>query len=337
MKKTKKKSSEAVSAGNNIYIWMMNRTVYYDTSVHAAQVSFFILVSFFPFMMLLLTVARYTPIDAQIIKQALERVVPGVLSELVGGWLDEIVGASGGVVFSLTIIGLVWSGSKGFDGIVLGLDKIYVCAKRRNYFVRRVFSLVYLLAFIVMVILTLVVIVFGNKILDEVTYLVPFIGEHRGIIGLLRVAVFFILFTSYFLILFKFVPSSTTVRGVKRTFRGELEGAGVTAILWAGFSFLYSFYVNYYGSIRSLYGSLTSLVLLMLWLYFCINFIFIGALINNFRYQTGRSPLSSAIRDIYPAYKYLVKDEMRAMENRKKQRNKKKITEVKEEEKNGFI
>ena len=303
--------------GNNIYLWMSNRITNYYISVHAAQVTFFMLVSFFPFMMLLLTVARYTPIDVVTIEESLERVVPGVLSELISGWLDEIVQASSGVVFSLTIIGLLWSGSKGFDGIVLGLDKIYVTVKRRNYFVRRVFSLVYLLVFIVMVITTLIVVVFGNRILDELTVLIPFIGEHRGIIALLRLAVFFILFTAYFLVLFRFVPSGKTVRGVRRTVKGELEGAGVTAILWAGFSFLYSFYVDYYGSIRSLYGSLTSLVLLMLWLYFCINFIFIGALVNNFKYQTGRDPLKSVFKDIIPAYRFLVEDEKRAMASRR--------------------
>jgi membrane protein len=60
----------------------------------------------------------------------------------------------------------------------------------------------------------------------------------------------------------------------------EFPGALVSAAGWMGFSYLYSFYIDNMGNYSNMYGSLTAIVLFMLWFYFCMYILFIGGEVN---------------------------------------------------------
>jgi membrane protein len=77
----------------------------------------------------------------------------------------------------------------------------------------------------------------------------------------------------------------------------ELPGAVIAAVGWVGFSLLYSFYIDRIGNF-SLYGSLTAVVLAMLWLYFCLYILFLGAEINVWLQQNALLPLLRRRRKI---------------------------------------
>ena len=121
---------------------------------------------------------------------------------------------------------------------------------------------------------------------------------------LLRSAFSLLLFTIYFAFLYYFIP------GRHALFREELPGAILSSFLWISFSYLYSFYVDTWGTISSIYGSLTSIVFLMLWLYFCITFLFLGALLNKYL-QTYHSihPIND-LRRISDIVKYYLKSKI---------------------------
>ena len=61
----------------------------------------------------------------------------------------------------------------------------------------------------------------------------------------------------------------------------ELPGAVLTSMGWIGFSYLYSFYIDHMANFSNTYGSLTAVVLLMLWLYACMYMLLIGGEIND--------------------------------------------------------
>ena len=60
----------------------------------------------------------------------------------------------------------------------------------------------------------------------------------------------------------------------------ELPGAILSAAGWLGFSYLYSFYIDRMSNYSAMYGSLTAIVLCMIWLYACMYIMFIGAELN---------------------------------------------------------
>ncbi|MBO5485957.1 MAG: YihY/virulence factor BrkB family protein [Eubacterium sp.] len=276
---------------NNIIVWFIKKFEEHRVSVHAAQVAFFILVSFFPFMMFLITLLRYTPLSEDIILNALNEVIPGGLESIVTDWLHETFRSASGTVLSLTVISTLWAGSKGFYGIARELDEIYEVPKQKNIFLRRLLSLLYTVIFTIMIILSLIVLVYGNRIVTLIQTHIPAMSRLTMLTFLLRSAVAFILFVGYFVFLYRFVPER------KSTFRQEIPGAILSAFLWIIFSYLYSLYVDYRRAFSSIYGSLTNIVLLMLWMYLCINIIFLGAMLNQYLSQHKRLNLISALKD----------------------------------------
>lgn len=260
---------------DNTIIWFITQFKNNRISTHAAEVAFFIVVSFFPFLMFLITLLGYTPIQQSVLEQLIAELVPGTLSELVTGWLQESYNASG-TLLSITIISTLWAGSKGVNSIAFELENIYGIKERRGFTVRRLHSVIDTIIFSVMIIISLALLVYGNQIIQLIVRYFPHITGVRQLLFLARSGFSLALFVLYFTLLYSFVPKR------HGTVRDEIPGAILSSILWITFSYLYSIYIDTRQGITSVYGSLTSIVLLMLWLYFCIIFVFIGALLNQY-------------------------------------------------------
>jgi membrane protein len=258
-------------------MWFIEKFDEHRISVHAAQVAFFILISLFPFLMFFFTLLQYTPLSEDMMNTFIAAVIPGSLSTILTSWIHETYTSASGTILSLTAITALWAGSKGFASIAYELDRIYEVPRRRGLLSRRLLSLLSTLVFTLMIIFSLILLVYGNQIVLAVQHFFPQLTGLRLILFLLRSVISFLLFTVYFLCMFRFLPNR------KSRFRDELAGASFSAFLWILFSYLYSLYVDAYPSFSSLYGSLTYMILLMLWMYICIILIFLGAMLNEYR------------------------------------------------------
>lgn len=98
---------------NNLYIWSIKNIKSNRISIHAAQVAFFIMVSFFPFLMFFITLLKHTPISEAVLLASVQKVIPASLSSLISTWLNESFEAST-TILSATVISALWAGSKGF-------------------------------------------------------------------------------------------------------------------------------------------------------------------------------------------------------------------------------
>ncbi len=245
-------------------------------SVHSAHVVFFVMVSFFPFVMFFFSLLQHTPLVEDNLLHIMEQYLPGTLNRVLSGWIQEAYGKSSGTLLSISVIATLWSGSKGFIGITLGLDKIYGCARKKRWIIKRIESILYTLAFATILIISLVVFVYGSKILALIDSYSPI--ETPWYIGIssLRPILGFTIFFLFFLLMYSFVPERKPV--VKQ----EIPGAFFTSSMWIIFSYLFSIYIDNFNNFTSIYGSLTYIVLFMLWMYICINILFIGALLNQF-------------------------------------------------------
>ena len=117
---------------------------------------------------------------------------------------------------------------------------------------------------------------YGNRILLAIDSF--FSIETPLFIGIFSLRSFlgFTIFFLFFLLLYMFIPDR------KPNVKEEIPGAMFTSVLWILFSYLFSIYIDYFTNFSSIYGSLTYIVLFMLWLYVCMNILFFGALINRF-------------------------------------------------------
>ncbi|BBF44104.1 ribonuclease BN [Lachnospiraceae bacterium KM106-2] len=242
--------------------------------VFSAQAAFFIILSFFPFLMCLLTLLQYLPIGESFLMQTITDIMPSALHSFIIMIISEIYDNAGGTIISVTVITAMWSASKGFLAIVRGLNKIYDINETRNYFKLRFISAIYTFIFAILIMITLGFLVFGNRLYIWVVNAVPLLEDLALLIISLRTIGSLFILIGFFLLLYIFIPNRKT------KFFAELPGAILSATGWLLFSYLYSFYIDNMSNMSATYGSLTAIVLLMLWLYFCMYILFIGAECN---------------------------------------------------------
>lgn len=246
-----------------------------NVSAFSAQAAFFLIISFFPFAMFLMTLLNYLPFSKPDLLATVESAFPQTVAAYLSDILNELLEKSNGTVLSITAIAALWSASKGFYAIVRGLDAIYRSNGKRNYFLTRILAALYTLLFAVLIIAVLFIFVFGNQIYLWSLQYVPILSDMALLIISVRTLVGFCLMILFFALVFITMPNR------KSSFFAELPGAIIASAGWIGFSYLFSFYIDNFSNYSATYGSLTAVVLCMLWFYACMYIMFIGAEINQ--------------------------------------------------------
>ena len=255
----------------------MNRMNQDHVSAFAAQAAFFILMSFVPFLMLLLPLVTYVSITKDMVVEMILQVMPdaGDFRSFLLSIIQEVYDKSTAVV-PISAIFTLWSAGKGLQGLTNGVNASYHVKETRNYVVTRIRSALYTLVFILAVIGSLILLVFGNSIQKLLTRYIPALARVTAYIIGMRTAVSLVVLALIFLMVYKFLPNRKT------SFRSQVPGAVISAVAWSLFSLGFSVYLDYYDGFSNMYGSLTTIILILLWLYFCMYIVLIGAEINAY-------------------------------------------------------
>lgn len=244
-------------------------------SAFAAQTAFFVILSFFPFFIFLLTMLKFLPIPAEKLLATVQSFFPVAIHEFAGMLLGEVLQKTSGALVSISALTALWSASRGVLVIVQGMNAVYGNKETRNYVVVRLLAVGYTLLFAVVLVLTLLLLVFGNQIYLRVQSRFPILEHAAVLIICIRTVSSFLILALFFWALYLFVPNRRT-----KHITGELPGAVLGAAGWLIFSYLYSFYIDHLSNFSAMYGSLTAIVLCMIWLYACMYLMFIGAEFN---------------------------------------------------------
>ena len=242
---------------------------------YAAQTAYFIMLSFFPFIILLVTLIRYTSITPADVYEAARAIFPASMDSFILSLINEVYSKTA-VTVSVSAIVAAWSAGKGFLALMRGMNTIYNVEERRNYIILRLRSALYTVVFVIAIILSLVVLVFGNSIHEAAVEHMPFLAVVTGMIVRLKGIVGVCFLTVVFMLLYRFVPTR------RARLLSQAPGALFSSVCWYLFSIGFSIYVEYSPGISNMYGSLTTIVLVMLWLYFCMYIILLGAEINSY-------------------------------------------------------
>ncbi len=244
-------------------------------SLHSAYTSFFLILSLFPCMLLLLGLLKYTPLGVRELLDLLEGLLPESLLPL-AKWLAETSYAhSSGTVISVSAVAALWSASRGMYGLHRGLNAIYGPVPGRGYLRSRIFSMLYTLVFLLALTATLVAHVFGSALLDFLQMTTrPGILVLMGIVDL-RFFLLLTLLTVLFAAMYALLPRR------KGRFSRQLPGALFAALGWLLSAELFSVYMAHFGRYTNIFGSLYGLALGMLWLYFCVSLMLCGGVLNR--------------------------------------------------------
>lgn len=243
-----------------------------NITAFAAQSAFFILLSAIPFLMVFSSLLKYTPITQEILTQAVKNYMPSYISPLMISLIAEVYNQSIGLI-SIAAVVAIWSSAKGLQYLGTGLNMVNNCKETRNWFVLRFRAMLYTLVLIMMIVLVLVLLVFGTTLQKAAIRYLPIISHFMNVLIGIRIILVLGLLIVFFALIFKMLPNR------KATFKSQLPGAILSAVSWYVFSFALSIYVEYFNGF-STYGRMATIVLVMLWLYFCMYILLLCAEAN---------------------------------------------------------
>ena len=242
--------------------------------LHAAYTGFFLVLAIFPALMLLLGFLRYTGLHVRTLTELVADVVPQALMPIARRLILSAYQNSSGMVLSISAVTAWWSASSGMYGLLRGMNSIYGVRESRSWLRTRLYSMFYTLGFMVALILSLLVEVFGEKLLSYW----PARWAPGVVEDMLNLHFFVLLGLETFL----FAAMYTVLPNRNNKIVESLPGAMLAAVGWQIFSDLYSVYVEYFTGYSNIYGSVYAVAVSMLWLYCCICILFCGGVLNAY-------------------------------------------------------
>lgn len=244
-----------------------------QVTTYASSAAFYIFLSIIPIIVLLFTIVPYTPLTEDGVLNVLLEILPDSLDTFTTGIVAEVYDKNIAIL-SVSAIVLLWSASKGMQAITLGLNSINGVKETRNFVLLRLEACLYTVILLVLMILSLGLFVFGSFIMDHLVLWMHIDEIYQRLVDW-RFLVEWIFYAIPIMFLYAWVPNHRTKP------HKQWRGAAFTGVTWTLFSYAFSLYLDLFPAF-TIYGSLTTVIITLFWIFVAMNLLFMGALINVF-------------------------------------------------------
>ena len=261
---------------------MLRRVSALEIGVYAANASFFILLSVFPGMLLVIGLLPYTPIYPEDLERAVASILPPALYPLLDYMVRQLFVPQIGSMVPFSALAALWTASKGVYSLSRGLNRVYRVRETRSILALRLRYMGFTLAMVAALFLTILAHLFSRELAQMAQ------GRGNGVLRAVAAVLRMRYLTIVSLLTLLFAGLYTVFPNKKIRFTASLPGAFGAAVAWVVFSQVYSFYVTRFGHYSFYYGSLSVIALAMLWLYACMCILFYGGLLNRWLSELRR-------------------------------------------------
>ncbi|WP_186306509.1 YihY/virulence factor BrkB family protein [Siminovitchia fortis] len=274
MKKVKrrKKRNKIIDFGKEI----ARRISDNDVTGFAAQLSYFFLLSLFPMLIFLFTLLPYTPLTQQDIFHTIKDFAPLETYTMIERTISEIMDNRSGGLLSVGFIATLWAASKGMNALMKSLNRAYEVEEKRSFIVSRGLSIVLTVALIFVFILALLLPVFGKQLGMFIFSYLGLSDQFLKIWNVIRWVLTPVILFLVFLVVYYLAPS------IKIRCATAVPGSIFASVGWIAVSLGFSFYVSNFGNYTAMYGSIGTIIVMMLWFYFSAIIIMVGGEINSY-------------------------------------------------------
>lgn len=242
---------------------------------YTASCAYFTILAFIPLIMLILTLTKYIGIEEQTLFNIFNKLIPSnFLNDAVLGVIREVYSKSLGTI-TISAVFILWSAGNGFFALCKGLSAAYEVEDTNKTIKFRIRAIISTLIFIIAIILTLLLLVFGNSINHILQEKFHIFSQVINLLLKAKIIISMIGLSIVFTVLYGFIPKHGY------PLRKQIPGAVLAAIACNIISIFYAIYVEVFTGFSVMYGSLTTIVLAMMWVYACMYVILMGATINK--------------------------------------------------------
>jgi len=253
---------------------IVKRIVDDEVPALASELSYSLILSFFPFLIFLMTLIGYLSLNTELILLELSKILPDGAYKLVHDTVLEVLQGRNGKLLSLGFIFSIWTSSTGFRSVIRGLNKAYDEREKRSLIKVILISILCTIGLTFIIVVTLFLLVFG-EIFGY--FLIRKFSAPESFMSLWNIVRYVIILTSMifiFALLYRYTPSK------RLRWKEVTPGAIFATIGWIVVSAGFSFYVNNFGNYSRLYGSIGAVIILLTWLYLTSIIIMVGGELN---------------------------------------------------------
>ncbi|MDU2086458.1 MAG: YihY/virulence factor BrkB family protein [Clostridium perfringens] len=245
-----------------------------DIFALGAQLAYYMVLSFIPFLMFLMTLVGFSHLNSDAVLNLLSNVMPTEAFNIIQSTVIEIVDREQTGLLWISIALAIWVSSSGFKAVIKGLNKAYGVKETRSYIKLKLISMIYTILLALIVIATLFLFVFGDVIGDFFMKVL----EHPEFIyyiwNMLRYVVVILIMILFFMFLYNATPC------VRLGWLEVIPGAVITTLGWISISYIFAYYVNNFSNYSRLYGSLGAVFMFMTWMFITSMILILGGEIN---------------------------------------------------------
>jgi membrane protein len=260
--------------GLNILMSLVAKIKKDDVFALSSQLAYYLVLSFFPFMVFLMTLVGFSSLSSSDILESLDVMLPKSVLELTQSTIKEIFDTQYKGLLWVSIFLMIWTSSSAFKAVIKSVNKAYDFEEDRSFIRLSIISMLGIFGLAMVIVLALGMLVFGNVIGD---YITNYFSLYKLIIilwNIFRYAFIVVVMIFIFIAVYKLAPAK------RLTWKEVIPGAVFSTFGWVSVSFGFSFYIDNFSNYSRFYGSLGAVFVLMTWL-FIISIIFIlGVEIN---------------------------------------------------------
>lgn len=245
-----------------------------DILALGAQMAYYLILSFFPFLIFLMALIGNSPISSQQVLMGLLGILPEEAYILVRNTVVEIVDTKAGGLAPVSGIVALWFASNGIGSIITGLNKAYDEKERRPFWLVKLISIIFTLLLSTVIIFSFILLVFSGVIKKQILDGMELEPSYQNLWNTGRYIFISSVIFLVFLILYRFTPSR------RMRWKEVIPGAILATIGWLGTSLGFAYYVDNFSNYSRFYGSIGGVVVLLIWLYYSAVIVLLGGELN---------------------------------------------------------
>ncbi|MCP4291025.1 MAG: YihY/virulence factor BrkB family protein [bacterium] len=261
-----------------LFLLRLQREMGYDDAMGmAAQIAFYAMMGLFPFMIFLLSFVSTFPLGEKLqplLFDSLEDQMPVEAAQYVTDIVMELIPEHNQGLLSFGLLAGLWGASMAIGALITTINRAYNIRPRRNIVTQKILSIVLTLGLSGLWLVALSIVLVGPGWTQEAFQYLGIASETNTFFTSVRLPMAFFLNLVALSILYYVAPEA------KQRFVWILPGAFTSTILWLLASSVFRIFLANFGHYNKTYGSLATVVILMIWLWISGLIFLLGAEIN---------------------------------------------------------
>jgi len=262
-----------------LFLLRLQREMAYDDAMGmAAQIAFYAMLGLFPFMIFLLSFISTFPLGEKLqplLLTALEDQMPVEAAHYVTNIVMDLIPQSNQGLLSFGLLAGLWGASMAIGALITTINRAYNIRPRRNIIKQKILAIGLTLGLSGVWLLAMTIILVGPQATQYVFQWMGIASETNTFWTSLRLPMAFVLNLIALSVLYYVAPEA------KQRFRWILPGAFTSTLLWLLASSAFRVFLRNFGHYNKTYGSLATVVILMIWLWISGLLFLLGAEINS--------------------------------------------------------